>query len=1210
MPTARTSRIRPLIAALATAALTTTGLGATAAAAAEHDEVTAPSEHVLNASQMDLGVYTTDTAVGRFVVTATETAAVEVDAQDRTGGGQSFTQRLKLNGAGTAERRSVLLTTQSEATVTVYALSASASADRALALYAMDGTELSRVPAYGAPTDIPVATLTVPEAGTYYVASPSSGVNIFALELAEGAAPERPAWATVADPVVTDVTVTGGDVVVAYDGVVGFEGADLATATLLDDQGEEVTSAISGTPGTSGSISLTPAATGDYEVQVALTRTGEEDALLSARVATPPFTLPLGAAEIHTALTSAVADGQATVTAEWTAVPEAEGYQLSHRELGATDWVPGPSTTTTRADIEGLVPGTTYELQVTTTRGDESTTSAPLEVTVADVVERWLTAHAGVSSGGTMTEDEDGSLHFDMRGNNGKIADSEDGFLYHYTQIDPGTENFTLSATFTVDDASGKDNQSGFGLIAVDTFIPNDRAARYFNSAGTMSAKYQRVVDGGLEYRYGIPGGKIVDGYTAAPTVSTQARDLNQSQPFDWDYRADLTEGSNLNPPKFLDGDVYEYTLRRSNTGYHSTWVHDGEVQEVIHYERDLVERQDPDALYVGVFAARGIAVTASDITFTTIHPDDDEEPLERPITYVTPSLVSDVTRTTPHTSIDVPLVTNVHGEAVLRDGDGEAVGTATLTPGERAVVTAPLQDGTNELVAELTPAPREEQTQLGEYEDLSSYETLTVPITVEVQRYGTPGQAIHVAPEGTADGDGTPDNPLDLHTGVAFAQPGQQVVLAGGTYLPERAVVIGRGNDGTADAPITLMSEPGSRATLDLSESVSGGIHLRGDHWHLHDLEITKGRGYQKPLLIQGNHNVVERIESHHNGDTGVQISGNATEPFEMWPSHNLVLSSVAHNNADPLANDADGFAAKLTVGDGNVFRYCIAFHNIDDGWDLYAKSTEGPIGAVVVEDSVTYRNGWLEADVERTTIGEGNGFKLGGENMPGQHVLRNSVAFDNYAKGITSNSGPDVRVQDVTAYLSGLVDASAAGNNLQLTTSAAVTHYRATGVLSYVAQQADQIGLRDQEDVIRTDPSNYLTVAGGGVRDASRNSEGVHVQDEWFTSLDTDLRPSIAADGSVEMHGLLELTDQAPADTGARLEANPDPTEIILLPPVSGETEEPEEPGTPRPCVGPPPHAGTPGPPPHAGKPGPPPHAGKPGPGRCAGPPGLRPH
>lgn len=1168
MPTAHKNPLRALLAILAVIAMTATGLGASPATADEHK--------VFNASEMELGTYSTETPVGDFIVNATDAKTVAVDEQDRTGGGMTFTQRLKLGGAGSADYRSVEFTTSDEATVDIYALSSSSSADRALALYTESGTEIARAPAYGEPTDIPVATLGVPEAGTYYVASPSSGVNIFYLEVTEGAAPERPAWDDVADPVITEVTVDGSDIDVAYDGVVGFEGADLATATLFDADGDEVTSGISGTPGESGSISLTPSASGDYEVQVALTRNDEEAPKLSEPEAAPSFTLPLASPEIHTALTSAVSDGEATVTVEWTEVPEAETYAVSYRETGAADWIDGPTTAELSADVTGLVPGDSYELQVTAARGEDSATSETYELTVADTVERWLSAHAGVSSGGELTENEDGSLEFDMRGNNGKIADSEDGFLYYYTEIDPDTENFTLSATFTVDDASGKDNQSGFGVTAVDTFVPNDRSARYFNSAGTMTAKYQREVDGGLDVRYGTPGGKFVTGYTEGPTVSTPDRDTTRSQPFDWDYRDGMTEGSNANPPRFQDGDVYEYTLRKSNTGFHAIWNKEGEEEplEIIDYDPDLLLQQTSDSYYAGVFVTRDIVVTASDIEFTTIHPDDDEAPMERPTTYVTPTLESDVTRTTPHDEIEMPLVSNVHGEAVVLDDSGDEIGRDTLEPGARGEVTVPLEDGENDFTVELTPAPREEQTQLGEYEDLSSYDPFSTPLTITVDRYGQAGEAIHVTPDGAVDGDGTPDRPLDLHTAVAFAQPGQQVVLEAGTYRPTRAIEIDRGNNGTPESPITLMSEPGGRATLDLSESDSGGIKLRGDHWHLYNLELTQSQGYEKPLLIEGNHNVVERIESHHNGDTGVQISlpSGANEPFEMWPSHNLVLSSVAHNNADPLGNDADGFAAKLTVGDGNEFRYCIAHNNIDDGWDLYAKSTEGPIGDVVIEDSVAYNNGWLDEDPD--TTGEGNGFKLGGESMPGQHVLRNSVSFDNLAKGITSNSGPDVRVFDVTAYQNG-------ATNLQLTTSAETTDYKASGVLSYDGEQADQIDLRDQEDTIRTDSSNYLTYAG-----ESRNSEGVQVQDDWFVSLDTEISPAIADDGSVEMNGLLELTEDAPADTGARLDPNPEPTSITLLPPVSEDGDEPNKPG-------PPPHQGVPGPPPHRGEPGPPPHA-----------------
>ena len=38
------------------------------------------------------------------------------------------------------------------------------------------------------------------------------------------------------------------------------------------------------------------------------------------------------------------------------------------------------------------------------------------------------------------------------------------------------------------------------------------------------------------------------------------------------------------------------------------------------------------------------------------------------------------------------------------------------------------------------------------------------------------------------------------------------------------------------------------------------------------------------------------------------------------------------------------------------------------------------------------------------------------------------------------------------------------------------------------------------------------------------------------WFESVDTSIVPTIAADGSIDMHGLLVPTALAPAATGAR--------------------------------------------------------------------------
>ncbi|WP_168216856.1 right-handed parallel beta-helix repeat-containing protein [Cellulomonas sp. Y8] len=771
----------------------------------------------------------------------------------------------------------------------------------------------------------------------------------------------------------------------------------------------------------------------------------------------------------------------------------------------------------------------------------------------------WRSAFVGNVSGsganaGSVEVLDDGSVR--LTSVDGKIAESEDGFVYHYTEIDPATENFTLTATFHVDDASAVDNQSGYGVIALDTFVPGSKGARYFNSAAAAFARQTDPETG--QFRYGTAGGRFVSGYTEAPDVASTARSVRDSAAFDWGFRSDLVTEQNANPPKILTGDTFTLTLRRSNTGFHA-WLGDEDDRQVIAYDPAMLLQQTDDAMTVGVFAGRKIQVTVTDLDLTTVHPDDDDPAVPRPVALLDPALALDSATTTPSRDYAPGFTANVRGAVHVRDASGDVLGgPVPVVPGVPARVPLHLPEGRSHLTAVLEPAPEAEQ-ELDEGVRLASTEPVPLSVDLEVRRYGVAGDALHVAPTaeadvaaggppGSPDGAGTRAAPLDLATALAFAQPGQQVVLRGGTYRPEGAVVIPRGRDGTPDARILLTSAPGEHVLVDLSGSPDGGFVLRGDFWHVHDIEVTAARGRQKAFSVMGNDNVVERLHTHHNGNTGLQISGDDTEPRSMWPARNLVLSSVSHHNVDPERNDADGFAAKLTVGDGNVFRYCIAHHNVDDGFDLYAKSTLGPHGSVAIEHSVAYRNGYLTDDPAEVSPQSGKGFKLGGESIPLGNVLTSSVAYGNVTQGVSSNSSPDGTVQGVTAYANGQ-------NNLTLsTTTHPVTDYRVTGFLSVGPRGVDHISLREQADSIRTDPSNYLD----GV-----NALGVEVRDDWFVHLDTSVAPTIAADGSIDMHGLLELTAAAPAGTGARLLPNPDPTEIVLGPePGAGE---PGVPGAP---------------------------------------------
>lgn len=65
-----------------------------------------------------------------------------------------------------------------------------------------------------------------------------------------------------------------------------------------------------------------------------------------------------------------------------------------------------------------------------------------------------------------------------------------------------------------------------------------------------------------------------------------------------------------------------------------------------------------------------------------------------------------------------------------------------------------------------------------------------------------------------------------------------------------------------------------------------------------------------------------------------------------------------------------------------------------------------------------VAYGNGYIESENGLIDAGNGNGFKMGGSSLPGSHVIINSVAFDNKAKGIDSNSCPDNVVVGCTSF------------------------------------------------------------------------------------------------------------------------------------------------------------------------------------------------
>lgn len=292
-------------------------------------------------------------------------------------------------------------------------------------------------------------------------------------------------------------------------------------------------------------------------------------------------------------------------------------------------------------------------------------------------------------------------------------------------------------------------------------------------------------------------------------------------------------------------------------------------------------------------------------------------------------------------------------------------------------------------------------------------------------------GKTYYISPDGALDGAGTKSSPMEAHIAFEAVTKGDVIKVLPGIYELEERIYLSQSGDKGNYITVENASDT-ERAIFDFHKleflGTNRGITVNGNYWHFNNIEV-RGAG-DNGMYIGGSHNIVENCQFYENRDTGLQIgrSGGSLVFIKDWPSYNLIKNCTSYNNYDDetFGENADGFAAKLTVGYGNVFDGCIAYRNSDDGWDLFAKVDSGNIGTVVLYNCVAFENGFLmnkttEAGIERfiTRDGDGLGFKLGGSTMKGDVILENCVTFNNRLQGVGDNSNPGViSVNNVTAY------------------------------------------------------------------------------------------------------------------------------------------------------------------------------------------------
>jgi len=962
-------------------------------------------------------------------------------------------------------------------------------------------------------------------------------------------------WESVAKPVISKVEAGADGFTVTVEGIVDeYNGAEDIVVTMLHNDGQAGEAVIKRSEGTA-TVNFTAHESGDYTFVATAQRLGCADKA-SDVYEVKDFILGVKMPTI----TWAENKGNGEVYLDWVNISDAKDYTLTYKVKGSDESTAVKIDGITEGDytVKNLTVGSTYEFSVVANRADgycSAVSEKELSVT-ADTQKNWYVSTVGsaqetkatiteadgnaqvinIANGDTASKkvatveakditNTTGSMEIQAKAS-GKISDDEDGFSYYYTKVNPEKENFELTATFTVTDASlTPDNQTGFGVVVADTLGVNNWGTpsyvhKYFNYFSSMM--YSSKIN--------APTMRYITGYTSADTSNKDGVDrVNNNVKFNQLTGTDM----------FKVGAEYTFTVRKTDDGYEAVATTENGTQTHKLTANDFTSVQEDGTVVVGVMVARKIGVKITDIKFTTSESKGlaTSEVVEDK---VTPSIRVYSSNTCGAGEYEYTVVPNCAGTLkVTGSADGKAI-SKEVTADEVVRIPVAVNVGSNTIKAEFEPAAAA---------NITSTTTVTSETNVTRKVYGEAGQTIIVTPDGKTTGDGTEESPLDINTAVSYAQPGQTILMKNGVY--DKWITINRSVCGTADKPINLVAESISTDGTDGVVLSGAGLTVIGSYWHVYGLYVKDSSGVG--IQVSGNYNTIDMCTVNHAANSGIQISRNggadnyAGIQGKLWPTGNLIKNCESFDNCDAGRNDADGFAAKLTCGEGNRFYGCISHNNIDDGWDLYAKSVSGTIGSVTIENCVAYNNGWLTTDdvtAAGYNYGEGNGFKLGGGYLKGGHKLINCVSFGNHAKGITSNSCPDISITRCTAYNNGNANSYSIGLN---TMDSMLKEWKVSGLISM--SKADLTAKADLIPFSQHGDDNYIYNGS-----ESYNNLGQKATDEWFESVDTTIRPSRNADGTIDMHNLLVIKSGVLSDNvGARLDTTSE--EAISVKPQAGE-------------------------------------------------------
>lgn len=712
--------------------------------------------------------------------------------------------------------------------------------------------------------------------------------------------------------------------------------------------------------------------------------------------------------------------------------------------------------------------------------------------------------------------------------------DGHDGIAYYYTKLDAQHDNFDITAKVTVNyfiTKKAPDNQEGFGIMVRDSNGTDGDASVYYSNAISVGGYYGQYNVFG---RYGVTDGDA----------------SNRHNIYKFDKAGSATYKITEDAPK-----TFELRLKKDNSGIYA-WMYDVDKQEYVtgtskdsvddvfyYLPADTFSTIDKENMYLGFFASRGAKITvdtSSVVVNVTDRAADAPQTFDK-VAATVPAVSQTTLSQTSSENYTYGVSVNTKGLLTIKQNAKTIESQKIVEKGTYTFDTT-LIVGDNRFQAYFEP----DATQ-----NITSSAPVVMNATVNRRVIAPVKEAIYCSPTGTSSAAGTKEDPLDVQTALTYCQAGQAVYALGGTYNLKKTTGIWHGNDGTGeDGMKYFMAAPDNTEDVVFdfggsftdSKFVSNTFDLSGDYWYVSGMKFGNGGG----VRLGGSHNIVKNCDFYGHSNSGLSVSRtDGSNNKADWPSYNQIINCNAYNNSDKSQNNADGFAAKLTCGEGNVFKGCVAAYNADDGWDLFSKGSTGAIGAVEIYDSVCYGNGMLYYDGSlQASKGDGNGFKMGGSGIAVNHKIYNSYSFGNVTNGFTNNSDPMGTYVNLVGYNNG-------GSNLELHVYTGVEpQFTVENVKSYSDDTykeivdaegkalLDKTDKESKEDVI----SRYYSLESFFINQngESVNSEGAKLTAEDFKNL-SDFKNIVTGgidkmpeekDGKVILGDFLQFVEDRPEE------------------------------------------------------------------------------